>query len=892
MMVATHDIDPLETQEWLAALADVLEHDGSERATQLLQVLEQHLAEAGGNPMPRARGRFVNTIPANEQPPYPGNLALEKRLQDYMLWNAAAMVVHANRIDGELGGHLATYASSATLYEVLFQHFAHAPSGTHGGDLVFIQGHASPGTYARAFLEGRLSEAQLQGFRRECSAGGITSYPHPHAMPDFWQFPTVSMGLGPIQAVYQAEMLQYMQHRGLANTQGRKVWAFCGDGEMGEPESLGCLVYAVRQQLDNLIFVINCNLQSLDGPVTGNTSIVKEMEGIFAGAGWHVIKVLWGSTWDKLFAKDTQGVLLERMNQCRDGDWQNFTAHGPAYMREHFFGTSPELSALVSDLSDDDLKQLIRGGHDFEKVYAAYAKAVANTERPTVILAMTVKGYGLGTAGESQNTAHNQKKMSFEQLQAYRDRLNIPLSDAQLEAPSFYKPANDDEAIRYLHAQRQQLGGYLPTRRAQSDAIPTPDLTAFSQHLEGSGERAISSNMAFVRVLTSLLRDKHLKDRIVPIVPDECRTLAMEGLFRQLGIYSPHGQQYTPVDQGQLITFKEDTKGQLMNSGINEAGAFAAWMAAATSYSQSNVPLVPFYLFYSMFGFQRIGDLAWAAGDIQARGFLLGGLAGRTTLPGEGLQHADGHALLMAATIPSCKAYDPTYGYEIAVIMQDGLRRMLQDQENVFYYLTVMNEKYNHPAMPTGAEEGIIKGMYLLESVTPTKQSKKKRPVKAQLLGSGAILREVRQAAQWLAEDFEVSCDVWSVTSYTELRREAMAIAHAQRHLANPEQNAYVTECLDDAIGPVIAASDYMKLVPEQIRTFIPNKRFEVLGTDGYGRSDTRDALRDLFEVDAKHVAFTTIKALVAEGTLGDKMLQKAMEHYGIDPNKADPAAI
>lgn len=875
-----------EINEWLSALADVVEHHGDQNAQILINSLQ---AELGG--AVRGSRDYVNTIPVEAQPAYPGDLKMERRIAEIILWNAAVMVVRANRVDGALGGHLATYASASTLYDVLFNQVAHAATEEHGGDCVLVQGHASPGIYARAFLEGRFSEQQVDGFRRELSAGGVSSYPHPHLMPTFWQFPTVSMGLGPIQAVYLARLFKYMDNRGLAKTKNRKVWAFCGDGEMAEPESLGSAVFAVRQQLNNLIFVINCNLQSLDGPVTGNTNIVKEMEGVFGGAGWHVIKVLWGSQWDPLFAKDATGILTKRLNECLDGDFQNFKANDGAYLREHFFGKYPELAALVADYSDHDLMQLTRGGHDFEKVFAAYQDAMAQTDKPTVILTMTVKGYGLGSAGESQNTAHNQKKMTTEQLLAYRDRLNIPVTDEAVEDPPFYHPGPDSEEVKYLKARRDALGGDLPARREKTSVtLPVPSLEDMAKLLEGTGDREISSNMAFVRVLSHLLKDENLKEFVVPIVPDECRTLAMEGLFKKLGIYSSHGQQYEPVDKGQLITFREDEKGQILNEGINEAGAFSSWLAAATSYSHSNTPLIPFYLFYSMFGFQRIGDLAWAAGDLQARGFLLGGLAGRTTLAGEGLQHTDGHALLMAATIPSCKAYDPAYAYEITVIIQDGLRRMLVDQENVYYYLTMMNEKYLHPDMPAGVEEGIVKGLYLLETVKPEKIQKKKSAPKAQLLGSAAILLEVRKAAQWLARDFGVICGVWSATSYSELRRDALACDHYNRH--HPEAEAkvpYVTECLDDAMGPVIAASDYMKLVAEQIRAFIPNKAYHVLGTDGYGRSDSRHVLRDFFEVDARYIAFEAVRALVASEDLPAKSLQIAMEKYEIQPDKVDP---
>ena len=888
------DLDQQETREWLAALDDVIHHDGPERAQFLIKSLMEHCASAQPMAMSQATQDYVNSITSDHQPNYPGDLNTVKRLSDITCWNAVAMVVRANRIDSSLGGHLGTYASAAVLYQVLFDHFAHAPTKEHGGDLVFVQGHASPGIYARALLAGRLSETQLDGFRRELSANGVSSYPHPYTMPDFWQFPTVSMGLGPIQAVYQARLLKYLGHRQMADTKARKVWAFCGDGEMAEPESVASLVFAVRQQLDNLIFVINCNLQGLDGPVTGNTNIAKEMEGVFGGAGWQVIKVLWGSEWDPLFEKDRSGLLIKRMNECLDGDLQSFAAHDGAYLREHFFGKYPELLELVADLSDDDLSQLSRGGHDFEKVHAAYAQAVNQQDRPTVILTMTVKGYGLGSAGEGQNTAHNQKKMSFEQLQAYRDRLHIPLTDEQLEGPDFYIPKKDSDEMQYLQRMGKQQGGWLPARREKAtEFMAVPSLHDLDKHLKGTGDKEISSNMAFVRVLSTLLRDANLKDRIVPIVPDECRTLAMEGLFRQLGIYSSRGQQYVPVDQGQLITFREDQTGQILNEGINEAGAFASWIAAGTSYSNNDLPLIPFYLYYSMFGFQRIGDLAWAAGDIHARGFLLGGLAGRTSLAGEGLQHCDGHALLMAATIPSCMAYDPCYGYEMAVIIQDGLRRMIAEQQNVFYYITMMNEKYAHPDMPAGAEEGIVRGMYLLESVAPKKINKKKKPAKAQLLGSGTILLEVRKAAQMLAKDFEVTCDVWSVTSYNELRRNALAVDHHQRH--HPKQDSeqsYVTQCLDDTIGPIVAASDYMKLVAEQIRPFIPHKNFTVLGTDGYGRSDTREALREFFEVNAGYIAYSTVVALVADQVLPEKAIAMAMKQYNIDTDKVDPAAI
>ncbi len=878
------DQDPLETQEWLESIDSVLKAYGPERAHFLLERLIDHTRRAGAYLPFKPNTAYVNTIgPAQEQP-YPGNRAIERRLEAYIRWNAMAMVVAANKQSSEYGGHLASYASSATLYEVGFNHFWRASTDTHPGDLVFMQGHSSPGIYSRAYLEGRLTEDKLRNFRKEASADGLSSYPHPWLMPDFWQFPTVSMGLGPMMGIYQARFQRYLEHRGIVPASDRKIWCFLGDGEMDEPESMGALTMPVREGLDNLVFVINCNLQRLDGPVRGNGKIIQELEAAFLGAGWNVIKVLWGSRWDPLLARDQKGLLRRLMQECVDGEYQNFKAKGGAYTREHFFGKYAELKELVANLSDDEIWRLNRGGHDSTKVWNAYAQAMATKGRPTVILAKTVKGFGLGKAGEAQNPAHQQKKLDEEALRAFRDRFNIPVSDEEIASLPFKRPAEGSEELTYLKSRRQALGGSLPARRVTAPALAVPALTAFQPLLESSGEREISTTMAFVRMLGILLKDKNIGKHIVPIVPDEARTFGMEGLFRQIGIYSSVGQLYTPQDADQLLSYREDTKGQMLEEGINEGGAMCSWIAAATAYANHGTQMVPFYIYYSMFGYQRVGDFMWAAGDLRAKGFLVGATAGRTTLAGEGLQHQDGHSQLLMSTIPNCISYDPAYAYELATIVQDGLRRMYAEQESVYYYLTVMNENYAQPAMPQGVTEGILKGIYPLES--------RKGKLKATLFGSGTILREVRAAAEILEQEYGVAADVLSVTSYSELRREALATERFNR--LNPMAVArvpYIAETLSGRKGPFIAASDYMKIVSDQIREWVPG-RYVVLGTDGYGRSDARAALRAHFEVDRHHVVIATLKALSDEGKIEPSVVAGAIKKYGIDPTKPNPATV
>ncbi|KTC95337.1 pyruvate dehydrogenase (acetyl-transferring), homodimeric type [Legionella feeleii] len=879
----SNDIDPIETREWLDALQAVFANDGNERAAFLLQELMNRANAEGVKLKSSINTPYRNTIKPHEEQPMPPDEGIGKRINALIRWNAVAMVVRAGKYAAELGGHIASYASSSTLYETGFNYFFKGPDKVKGGDLLYIQGHSSPGIYARAFLEGRLSEQQLDKFRQEVEVDGLSSYPHPWLMGDFWQFPTVSMGLGPLQAIYQARFLKYLENRGLMHAEGRKVWAFLGDGEMDEPESVGALSIAAREKLDNLIFVVNCNLQRLDGPVRGNGKIIQELEGLFRGAGWNVIKVIWGGRWDPLFARDDTGIMQKRMEECVDGDYQSYKANDGAYVREHFFGQYPELKKLVANMSDDEIWRLNRGGHDPQKVFAAYAQAVKHKGTPTVILAKTIKGYGMGAAGEGQNITHQQKKMTIEQLRAFRDRFSIPISDEKIAEIPFYRPAEDSPEIKYLRKQREALGGYLPARTTDVEPLKIPALSAFSAITASTGEREISTTMAFVRILSVLLKDKELSARIVPIVPDECRTFGMEGLFRQIGIYSPVGQLYTPVDHEQVMYYREAKDGQILEEGINEAGAFCSWIAAATSYSTNKLAMIPFYIYYSMFGFQRIGDLAWAAGDMQARGFLLGGTAGRTTLAGEGLQHQDGHSHLMASTIPNCVAYDPTYAYELAVIIRDGLYRMYEKQENVFYYITVMNENYTHPEMPAGVEEGILKGMYLLQ------ESGKKSKKHVQLLGSGTILREVIKAAQMLHDDFAVTADIWSVTSFNELRRDGLsAERHNRMHPNAKPQQSYVSQQLADRKGPVIAATDYMRLYADQIRPYIAAP-YIVLGTDGYGRSDTRDRLRHFFEVDAKFVVLAALDALVQQGEMPKSTIVDAMKRYGINSEKEDP---
>ena len=882
-MAGTTDPDAVETGEWIDSLRAVLHHRGSDRATFLLERLTAEAQRAGAAATFALNTPYVNTIPPEREERANWDRDVEHRIRSIIRWNAVAIILRANKNSSELGGHIASFQSAATLYDIGFGHFWQAPSEKHGGDLIYIQGHSSPGIYARAFVEGRLSEQQLLSFRQEAGGTGLSSYPHPWLMPDFWQFPTVSMGLGPLMAIYQARFLKYLHGRGIADTAARKVWAFMGDGEMDEPESLGAVSLAGRERLDNLIFVINCNLQRLDGPVRGNGKIVQELEGIFRGAGWNVIKVLWGSGWDQLLAKDTSGLLRKRMEECVDGEYQDFKSKNGAYVRQQFFGKYPETAALVKDWSDDDIWALRRGGHDPVKVYAAYAAALKHIGQPTVILAKTVKGYGMGEAGEGQMITHQQKKMGLEALRKFRDRFSIPVSDEKLEEIPFLALADGSAEKRYLRERRQQLGGPLPQRRRKSASLEVPALSAFAAQLGSTEEREISTTMAFVRILNTLLRDKAIGKFVVPIVPDESRTFGMEGMFRQLGIFSQVGQLYKPQDADQLMFYREDKSGQMLQEGINEAGAMSSWIAAATSYSTSNVPMIPFYIYYSMFGLQRVGDLAWAAGDMRCRGFLLGGTAGRTTLNGEGLQHEDGHSHLLAATIPNCVAYDPTFAYEVAVIIQDGLRRMFKDQEDVYYYITLMNENYSHPAMPDGTEEGILRGMYLFRDA-----SKKKGP-RVQLLGCGTILREVIAASELLEQDFGVAADIWSCPSFNELRRDGLEVERWNLlHPAQAPRKSYVDECLDTRQGPIIAATDYMRAFADQIRPYVP-RRYVCLGTDGFGRSDYRVALRKFFEVDRHYVAIAALKVLADEGTLPKTKVEAAIAKYGIETEKPAP---
>jgi pyruvate dehydrogenase E1 component len=882
-MSANPDIDPEETQEWLDALESLLESEGTERTHYVLERLIDKARRSGANIPYSANTAYINTIPAHKEKYTPGDPALEWRIRSINRWNAMAMVVKANRKNSELGGHIASYASAATLYEVGYNHFWHAPSDEHGGDLVFFQGHCAPGIYARAYLLGLLSEDQLDNFRQDINEDGITSYPHPWLMPDFWQFPTVSMGLGPIMAIYQARFMRYLENRELSDTKSRHVWAFMGDGEMDEPEAFGAAALASRENLDNLIFVINCNLQRLDGPVRGNGKIIQELESDFRGAGWNVIKVIWGSYWDPLLARDTKGLLVQRMEEAVDGEYQNYKAFNGAYVREHFFGKYPELKEMVANMSDDDIWRLNRGGHDPHKVFAAYAEAMTASGKPTVILCKTVKGYGMGEAGEGKNITHSQKKMGEESLKHFRDQFNIPISDEEISAAPFYKPAEDSPEMVYLRERTEAMGGFLPQRRNHAESLPIPDISIFDNMLKGTGEREISTTMAFVRILTALTRDKVLGPRVVPIIPDEARTFGMEGMFRQLGIYSSVGQLYEPVDHDQVMYYREDVKGQILEEGINEAGAMCSWIAAATAYTNHNLQMIPFYIYYSMFGFQRIGDLAWAAGDMQARGFLLGGTAGRTTLAGEGLQHQDGHSHLLAATIPNCISYDPTFAYELAVIIHSGMRRMFVDQENVFYYIAVMNETYVQPAMPDGIEDGIIKGMYALD---------KNAEAKVQLLGSGTILREVIAAAEILEKEFGIPANIWSVTSFNELRRDGLDCDRWNMlNPGKPPRVSYVEQLLDGQSGPVVAATDYMKAYADQIREFVP-QRYRTLGTDGFGRSDSREQLRDFFEVDRNYVCLAALTALADDGEIDRSTLNAAIKKLNIDPNKPNPVTV
>ncbi len=888
--MATPDIDPQETREWLDALAAVIEEEGAERAHYLLEKLIDKARRSGAYLPYNATTAYVNTIPVALQDKHTGDTGMERRIRALIRWNAIACVMRANEKAPGVGGHIASFQSSATLYDVGFNHFFQGPEHPNGGDLVFFQGHSAPGIYARAYIEGRITDEQFGNFRQEATGEGIPSYPHPWLMPEFWQFPTVSMGLGPLQAIYQARFLKYLHDRGIADTSGRHVWAFLGDGETDEPESLGAITLASREKLDNLIFVVNCNLQRLDGPVRGNGKIIQELEAAFRGAGWNVLKVIWGSYWDPLLAMDNTGLLRQRMEECVDGEYQNFKAKGGAYTREFFFGKYPELKEMVAAMSDQDIWRLNRGGHDPHKVYAAYAAAVKHTGQPTVILAKTVKGYGMGASGEAQNPTHQAKKMALDDLRAFRDRFDIPISDDELAKLPFYRPAEDSPEMKYLREQRAKLGGYVPTRRTKAASLEVPALPAYQAMLEATGEREISTTMAFVRILNTLLRDKTIGKRIVPIIPDEARTFGMEGLFRQIGIYSSTGQLYEPVDSDQVMYYREDKGGQILEEGINEAGAFSSWLAAATAYSTVGEPMIPFYIYYSMFGFQRIGDLAWAAGDSRARGFLLGGTAGRTTLNGEGLQHEDGHSHLQAAMIPNCISYDPTFHYELAVIIQDGLRRMVTEQEDVFYYLTVMNENYSHPALPKGAEQGILKGLYKLSEGAESK-GKSKKP-RVQLMGSGTILREVIAAAELLEADWGVAADVWSATSFNELRREAQDVHRWNLlHPDKKQKQSYVEKCLDGAEGPVIASTDYMRAFPDQIRPYV-HRRFVTLGTDGFGRSDSREALRRFFEVDRHHVVLAALKALADDGVIPASKAAEAIKKYGLDAERANPVNV
>ncbi|WP_410497452.1 pyruvate dehydrogenase (acetyl-transferring), homodimeric type [Chitinibacter sp. S2-10] len=881
-----NDHDPQETREWLDALQGVIEQEGAERAHFLVEKLVDQARQDGVNIPYTATTAYINTVPAHLQAKHPGKPDLEERILSYTRWNAAAMVAKANRDPAEPGGHISSFASAATLYDVGWNHFWHAANENHGGDLVYFQGHSAPGMYARAYLEGRISEDQLNKFRREVDGDGLSSYPHPWLMPDFWQFPTVSMGLGPLMAIYQARFMKYLDDRGFKQKGDRHVWCFCGDGEMDEPESLGAISLAGREKLDNLIFVINCNLQRLDGPVRGNGKIIQELEGDFRGSGWNVIKVVWGTGWDALLAQDKKGLLQKRMMEVVDGEYQTYKSKNGAYVREHFFGKYPELLDLVAGMTDDDIWKLTRGGNDLFKVYAGYKAAVEHKGQPTLLLVKTVKGFGVGAAGESQNTAHNTKKLAEDDLLHLRDRFNVPLTDEEAKACTFYRPSEDSQEYKYMMERRAALGGFIPSRKPVNEPLEVPQLDAFKALLESSGEREMSTTMAFVRLLNTLVKDKQIGKRIVPIVPDESRTFGMEGMFRQLGIWSHVGQLYEPQDADQLMFYKESQTGQILQEGINEAGAMSDWIAAATSYANHGHTMIPFYIYYSMFGFQRIGDLAWAAGDLRARGFLVGGTAGRTTLNGEGLQHQDGHGHLFAEFIPNCVSYDPTFAYELAVIVQDGMRRMYQDQENIYYYLSVMNENYTHPAMPAGAEAGILKGLYKF------KDGAKDAKLKVQLMGSGTIFREVIAAADLLKADFGIEADIWSAPSFNELRRDGMA---ATRHnYLNPtgEQRVpYVTECLKDAQGPVIAATDYKRTYADQIREYVPG-RFVVLGCDGFGRSASRSELRSFFEVDRYHVAVAALKALADEGKLPAAKVAEAIAKYGIRTDRPAPWTV
>jgi len=881
-----NDIDPGETSEWIDSLNAVIETDGPSRASYILNRVVSEAYNAG-LVLPDTRTTpYINTIPTELEVKSPGNQNIEKKIRAYIRWNAAAMVVRANKISGELGGHIGTFASAATLYDVGMNHFWRAKNKKFGGDLIYFQGHSAPGMYARAFLEGRLSEKQLNRFRQEVDSGGLSSYPHPWLMPKFWQFPTVSMGLGPIMGIYQARFLKYLINRGLLKDEGRKIWVFLGDGETDEPESLGAISLAAREKLDNLIFVINCNLQRLDGPVRGNGKIIQELEGSFRGAGWNVLKVIWGSYWDPLLKADKTGLLMKRMNEVVDGEYQAMKAKGGAYVREKFFGKYPELKKLVSSMTDNDIWKLNRGGHDPHKVYAAYHAAMQHRGSPTVVIAKTVKGYGMGKSGESMNTTHQQKKLDEKDLLYYRDRFNVPLTDEQVKNIEYYKPAKDSEEIKYLEERRKQLGGFIPERSSRATSIKAPPKDIFESFMKSTGDKEMSTTMALVRMLTNLLRDKNVAPRLVPIIPDEARTFGMEGFFRKIGIYAHEGQKYEPEDSEQLSSYKETKSGQVLEEGITEAGAMSSWIAAATAYTNHDIEMIPVYIFYSMFGFQRVGDFAWAAGDAQSRGFLIGATAGRTTLAGEGLQHQDGHSHILASMIPNCVSYDPTFSYEMAVIFREGLRRMHEKNENIFYYITAMNENYSHPEKPEGADVGILKGMYLF------KEYKNKGKIKIQLMGSGTILREAIMAAKILSEEYNVDSDIWSVTSFNELRRDGMEVE--RRNLLNPNNNkekSYVQKCLEKRDGPVIAVTDYVRSFSDQVRPYT-DKPFYSLGTDGFGRSDTRKNLRKFFEVDKEHIVAYTLSVLAKEQLLGSDSAERAFKKYNIDKKKIFPTKL
>jgi len=886
-VTANTDPDSQETKEWLDALAAVLEQEGPERAHYLMERLIDLARQAGSDIPFSANTAYVNTIPTHLEVHCPGNLEYEEKLRSWMRWNAMAMVVKANRVDGDLGGHLSSFASLANMLGIGFNHFWKAPSENHGGDLLYIQGHSSPGVYARAFLEGRLTEEQLTHYRREVDGKGLSSYPHPKLMPDFWQFPTVSMGLGPLMAIYQARFLKYLHARSIADTTDRKVWAFCGDGEMDEPESLGAIGMAAREKLDNLVIVVNCNLQRLDGPVRGNGKIIQELEADFRGAGWNVVKVIWGPGWDALLKQDKDGILRKVMMETLDGEYQNYKAKDGAYVRKHFFGKHPKLLEMVANMTDDDIWRLTRGGHDPHKIYAAFKVAQEHKGQPTVLLVKTIKGFGMGKHGEARNTAHNTKKLTDEAVREMRDRYSIPIPDDKLADIPFYKPADDAPEIKYLHERRAALGGYLPARRMKADEkLTVPPLSAFQNVLDATAEgREVSSTQTFVRILTTLLKDPSVGQRIVPILVDESRTFGMEGLFRQVGIFNQQGQLYEPVDKDQVMYYREDKAGQILQEGINEAGGMSSWIAAATSYSTNNRVMIPFYTYYSMFGMQRIGDLVWAAADMRSRGFLMGGTAGRTTLNGEGLQHEDGHSHLFAAAVPNCMPYDPTFGHEVAVIIQDGMRRMVEEQEDVFYYITIMNENYPHPGIKPGQEEGILKGMYLLQ------EGDKAAKQRVQLIGSGTILRESIFAAELLKNDWNIAADVWSAPSLTLVARDGQ---DAERwNLVNPTKEArvpYVTQLMSKTSGPIVATTDYMRAFAEQIRAFIPKDRtYRVLGTDGFGRSDTRAALREFFEVNRYYITVAALKSLAEEGKIDVKVVEEAVVKYGLNPNKPNP---